>query len=248
MNESKITVLIVEDDPIIAADIKYLMQDLGYAPFPPIASAADAMLVLNNIKPDLALIDVSLEGDTDGVELATEINLKYPMPIIFLTTHHDRQTIDRIKTVRPSAYLVKPLEVHNLQTSIELALYNYHHQKPEIKENASPTEEYLGEKNFFVKVKNQLKKISLEQVLYIEAYDNYSFLHLAEGGKTIVSSNLKVLEGKLSERGFVRIHRSYLINLHAIEGIEEDVVLIKNAHLPVGKTYREDFMKRLNLL
>lgn len=243
----RISVLIVEDDPIIAADLKYLMQELGYSPFPPVASGEDALLVLVNIKPDFALIDVTLEGKMDGIALAAEINKKYKMPIIFLTAHHDRATIDRIKAVQPSAYLVKPLQEHNLQTSIELALYNHSHQKLEPK-GVEVSDDYVMGKHFFIKVKNQLKKVLLEDILYLEAYDNYSFVHTAEGNKHIIGSNLKVLESKLAEHQFVRIHRSYLINLQAIDGIEEDVVLIKTNHLPVGKTYREDFMKRISLL
>ncbi len=242
-----ITVLIVEDDPIIAADLKFLMQDLGYSPFPPVASAEDALLVLNNIKPDFALIDVTLEGDMDGIDLAEIINKKQRLPIIFLTAHHDRTTIDRIKAVQPSAYLVKPLEEHNLQTSIELALYNHSHQKLEPKQ-AEGGEDYVMGKHFFIKVKNQLKKVLLEDILFLEAYDNYSFVHTANGSKSIIGSNLKMLEHKLAEHQFIRIHRSYLINLRAVDGIEEDVVLIKENHLPVGKTYREEFMKRISLL
>ena len=93
----RITVLIVEDDPIIAADLKYFMKDFGYAPFPAVADADQAMLMLENIAPDFILMDVTLEGDVDGIQLAEQINAKMNVPIIFLTAHHDKSTIDRIK-------------------------------------------------------------------------------------------------------------------------------------------------------
>jgi len=247
MATSQITVLIVEDDPVIAADLSYFMKDFGYSPYPTVTNADDALLLLNNVQPDFILIDVSLEGGMDGIELAGEINKKHDLPLIFLTAHHDRKTIDRIKATRPSAYLVKPLQEHNLQTSIELALYNHSHKQLDSPSSEGSGEDYVSGDHFFIKVKNQLKKILLEDILVLEAYDNYSFMH-SKGQKQLIGSTLKSLEEKLAEFDFVRIHRSYIINLKAIEGIEDDIVLINNLHLPIGKTYKEDFMKKIKLL
>jgi len=243
----KITVLIVEDDPIIAADLTYFMKDFGYSPFPAVASAEQALLLLNNIVPDFILMDVTLDGKTDGIELAQQISKKHALPIIFLTAHHDRKTIDRIKAAQPSAYLVKPLQEYNLQTSIELALYNFSHQKFVNKDQDSSDADFVSGNHFFIKVKNQLKKVLLDQILFIEAYDNYSFVHTADQ-KYLIGSTLKAVEQKLAEHQFVRTHRSTIVNLKVIEGIEEDVILIREHKLPIGKTYREDFMKRINLL
>jgi len=242
-----ITVLIVEDDPIIAADLTYFMKDFGYSPFPAVASAAQAWLLLNNVVPDFILMDVTLEGDVDGIELAKQINKKHALPIIFLTAHHDRKTIDRIKAAQPSAYLVKPLQEYNLQTSIELALYNYSHQKLVNKSQDTSDTDFVSGNHFFIKVKNQLKKVLLDQILFVEAYDNYSFVHTAEQ-KYLIGSTLKAVEQKLAEHQFVRTHRSTIVNLKVIDGIEEDVILIREHKLPIGKTYRDDFMKRINLL
>jgi DNA-binding LytR/AlgR family response regulator len=247
MAATKVTVLIVEDDPIIAKDLSYHLQDLGYSPFPPVRSVEDALLLLNNVTPDLVLIDVSLEGEEDGIDLAEKINQQHDLPIIFLTALHDRATIDRIKATRPSAYLVKPLQVHNLQTSIELALYNQAHQSLTEEPIAERTEDFVTGSHFFIKVKQQLRKVLLEEVEVLEAFDNYAFLHTADQ-KHIISSSLKDLERKLIDQPFVRIHRSYMVNLGAIERIEEDIVVIRDFRIPIGKTYKEEFMKRIQLL
>lgn len=247
MSTTQITVLIVEDDPVIAADLTFFMKDFGYSPYPSVSNASDALLLLNNVQPDFILIDVTLEGEKDGIELATEINKKHDLPLVFLTAHHDRNTIDRIKATRPSAYLVKPLQEHNLQTSIELALYNHSHKKMANKDTDSTGEDFVSGEHFFIKVKNQLKKILLDDIMVLEAYDNYSFLHSSDQ-KHLIGSTLKSLEQKLGDHDFIRIHRSYMINLKAIEGIEEDVVLINKMHLPIGKTYKDDFMKQIQLL
>lgn len=246
MPESKITVLIVEDDPIIAADLGYLVKDFGYSPYPAVSTAADALQLLENVVPDLLLVDVSLEGDMDGIALVEAINKKHNLPIVFLTALHDRDTINRIKATQPSAYLVKPIQEHNLQTSLELALYNHSHQKLSAHKDDS-SDDFISGKHFFIKVKNQLRKILLDDIIALEAYDNYSFVHTADQ-KYIVGSTLKTLEQKLPDDRFVRIHRSYMVNLAAVEGIEEDIVIICKLRIPVGKTYREDFMRRISLL
>ncbi len=247
MSGEKITALIIEDDPIIAADLTYLMKDFGYSPLPPVRNYDDALLMLESVVPDFLLIDVTLEGEKDGIELANAINEKHDLPIIFLTAHHDRQTIDRIKATRPSAYLVKPIEEHNLQTSIELALYNHNHQRLEPKHEEGHGADFVSGNFLFIKVKNQLKKLLLDDILSLEAFDNYVYVHTPEK-KYLIGSNLKTIESKLPAEHFIRVHRSYMVNLRAVEGIEEDVILIKEQHIPIGKTYRENFMKRINLL
>ncbi|MBR9923087.1 MAG: response regulator transcription factor [Bacteroidetes bacterium] len=249
MDSSRLTVLIVEDDPIIASDISHHLKDFGYAPFPAATSAEDALVLMENVVPDFVIIDVSLDGDMDGIQLAEKINEKHEIPIIYLTAHHDRQTIDRIKATRPRAYLVKPLQVHNLQTSIELALYNHSHNEMNTKSSEPESmEDFISGDHFFIKVKNQLRKILLEDIRVLEAYDNYSFAHIGKGDKHIIGSTLKTLEQKLADHQFVRIHRSYIVNLKAVESIEDDIVSIGSMHIPIGKTYKEEFMKRIQLL
>jgi DNA-binding LytR/AlgR family response regulator len=192
-------------------------------------------------------MDVTLEGKMDGIELAGEINKKMDVPIIYLTAHHDRETIDRIKSTQPSAYLVKPLQEYNLQTSIELALYNHSHQNLQSRNSDGFDNDYISGDHFFIKVKSQLKKVRVNEIQFFEASDNYSYLHLQEQ-KYLISTTLKGLEEKLEEFGFLRVHRSYVINIKAIDSIEEDVVVISGHHIPVGKTHRENFMKRIKLL
>lgn len=249
MSDNNISILIVEDDPVIAADLTFIMQDLGYSPFPPMRNAADVMLMLKNTLPDCIILDVNIEGKMDGIELAEKIKNEFRLPIIFLTAHHDRNTIERIKKIQPSAYLVKPIEVHTLQTTIELALYNASHgdmnQKDTLNDNTN--DEYISDRYFFIKVKNQLKKILLEEIVYLEAYDNYSYLHTPET-KYIISSNLKAIETKLTDHQFVRVHRSYLVNLKYVDGIEDESILMNKVRIPIGKTYRDDFMKFIDLL
>lgn len=247
MSTANITIMIVEDDPIIAEDLKYYMEDFGFSPFPPVSNAADALRLLKNSQPDCIILDVSLEGEKDGIQLAEKINTLYDLPIIFLTAHHDRSTLDRIKATHPSAYLVKPIQEYNLLTSIELALYNHSHKAHNAKAKSLEGDDFVSGQHFFIKVKQQLKKILLTEIDAFEAYDNYSFVYTSDQ-KLIIGSTLKSIEEKLKDFNFIRIHRSYVVNLQSIQGIEEDIVLLPQLKIPIGKTYKEEFMKRIQLL
>ena len=243
--KDKISALVVEDDPIIAADLVWLLKDINLSPFPPVASSEEAFMVLENTVPDLILMDVTIEGDMDGIQLASHIRKAHDLPIVFLTAHHDRQTMDRIKEVRASAYLVKPVHANSLQAAIELALYNHQHAKP-THQMQEEVDDLISSSTVFIKVKNQLKKVNLKDIAFFEAEDNYVFIHLGEE-KHLLSTNLKTLEPRLPAN-FLRVHRSFIVNLEAIDGIEEDVILMGKNHIPLGRTYREEFIGKINPL
>jgi DNA-binding LytR/AlgR family response regulator len=244
MESPKTTALVVEDDPVIAADLVWLLKDFGYSPFPAVESADEARLLFENVRPDIVLMDVSIEGGVDGIDLAREIQERWDVPIVFLTAHHDRRTMDRIKAIRASAYLVKPLQGHSLQAALELALYNHSHRQL----TSSESEEFqpLQGQEFFIKVKNQLRKFHVDDMICMEAADNYAFIH-TRTEKHLINHTLKELEEKLPH-SFVRVHRSFIVNMNAVDGIEEDVVLVGKLHLPLGKTYRDEFMQRIRTL
>ena len=90
MGKTKSKILIVEDEPIIASDIEMILEDLGYEVTGVEDSAEDAMMnIVSNI-PDLVLLDINLEGDVDGIMLAEDINEKFQIPFVFLTSNADK--------------------------------------------------------------------------------------------------------------------------------------------------------------
>ncbi len=242
-----ILILIVEDDPIIAADLAGHIHDFGWIPMGPARRAEDALELIRRMPPDLVLIDVRLEGKTDGIELAHSINSETDLPLVFLTAHHDRQTLERIKATHPSAYLVKPIQAHNLQTGIELALYNHAHReaRSEVVAGMQGSGEYVSEDAFFFRIGNRLQRLKLQDIKAFEAYGNFSFLWWTEG-KELLGNPLKSIEQRLSGLGFLRVHRSYVINLRAVEGIQDDECIMHGGmRIPVGGSYREELMRSI---
>ena len=116
-------VLIVEDEGLIAHDIAARLELLGYKVVDTVSTAAEAVEMAP--KADVVLMDIRIDGPKDGIEAAREIREKHHVPVVFLTAHADRSTLDRAKITGPLGYLVKPLATASLQTAIEIAVYRH---------------------------------------------------------------------------------------------------------------------------
>ncbi len=122
---SHIRVLIVEDEPLIAEDIREILTNIDFEVSGVAYDAETAFHSLKTDTPDLALIDISLGLGPDGISVAKEINDKYDLPFVFLTSYSDRPTLDRVKETRPMGYIVKPFSEADLFTTLEVALHNF---------------------------------------------------------------------------------------------------------------------------
>jgi DNA-binding NarL/FixJ family response regulator len=122
---SEIQILIVEDEPMIAEDLADICKELGYEVFETALTAGQAMVKLKTEKPDIVLLDVNLEDDIDGIQIAEYINEHLKCPFIFITSYADDVTIDRAKRTKPMGYIVKPFRKQDLFSAIEIALYNF---------------------------------------------------------------------------------------------------------------------------
>lgn len=119
------SILIVEDNPIIARDISGILKKKGYAIRGTASSAHETMAILKGGAPDLILMDIILEGDKDGIELAVDISAQYDVPIIYLTAHSDEKTVERAKKTVPYGYVTKPISQQELLLTVEISLYKH---------------------------------------------------------------------------------------------------------------------------
>ena len=116
-------VLIVEDDAVIARDLKDTLQELGYRVVGIAPSADEAMKIVSRERPDVALTDIRLQGARDGVSVADELRRVHRVPVVFLSAHADEVTVARARRAAPFGYLVKPYRAMEVKCSIEVALY-----------------------------------------------------------------------------------------------------------------------------
>ena len=131
----QIRVLVVEDEPLIAEDIRETLDNIDFY-VSGVAYNSDAALAqLEDNTPDIVLLDVNLGSEKDGIEIAEIINQKFNLPFIYLTSYADRATIDRAKHTHPMGYVVKPFDEKDLFTTLEIALFNFNQKQPLVQLN-----------------------------------------------------------------------------------------------------------------
>jgi PAS domain S-box-containing protein len=122
---AKTTILIVEDEAIVAADLAGKLNQLGYEVVGTAAEGEKAVELACSLEPQVVLMDIWLKGPMDGIEAAEAIRRRHCAPVIFLTAHSDSATLERAKLSDPFGYILKPFEERELATTIEMALYKY---------------------------------------------------------------------------------------------------------------------------
>lgn len=373
---SKIKILVVEDESIVAKDIQNTLIRLGYDVPATASNAASAYQKLEDIQPDLVFLDIKLKGEIDGIQIAEKIKNTYDIPVIFLTSFVDKATLDRAKVTEPYGYIVKPFNESDLQSTVEMALYKFEKDKEtkyskdryenallnleeaiiilntdctitflnpkaetqlgygnesatgkdlfslvkideesgrnldrnslvekiktdkvcdlknasvtfnrdgsnvkadvtcspvkDEKENligyafvirktgsgspvssaitgTEPVENMIIQNSFFVKKGSMLVKVFLENINWIQAMDNYVIIQTGSD-QFVIHSTMKDIEMKLPADKFLRVHRSYIIAIDKINVLDENTVLIGDKTIPVGKSYKDAFMNRLNFL
>lgn len=125
----KYSILIVEDEPLIAEDIKGYLEESGFRVTGLAQDGEEALDLLTKELPDALLLDISLGSEPDGITLAGIVRERYALPFVFLTSHADKMTLERAKKTFPAGYLLKPFDGPDLMTSLEIALFNHLNQQ-----------------------------------------------------------------------------------------------------------------------
>lgn len=247
MNKTKI--LIVEDEAIIAENIKETIKELGYDVVGIAANALDAIDLFHTTKPDIILLDINIQGEKNGIWLAK--NIFSTKPFVFLTAYGDENTIKEAVSTKPSGYLLKPFRVEDISATIQLALENFVNNKEAIL-NDKPVKK-AEEKNFistkktvFIKQKSAYIKLVFEDILFIEADKNYLKIQtLKEQFK--IRSTLKDITNNLPKT-FIQTHRSFIVNSSYIEKINPLNLVVETFTIPLGSSFKKNVLNILNLI
>lgn len=238
---AKIKILIVEDEPIIAADLERQLRKMDYEVLTSVESGEEAIEIAKNDSPDLILMDVQLEGDLDGVDTAHQISKICDATIIFLTSNTDERTFSRARLTNPHAFLSKPFRKHDLKHSIELAISNMPHLSEGEQPEEDPDPLWMNDR-IFIKSKNWMVKIQMDDLLWIEADSCYCTLKTTEKDYTIVST-LKKFSQQIPNKELLRVHRSYIVNLTKVDKISDTHLSIGKTVIPIGRSYKETVFK-----
>ena len=259
MSTEPINVLIVEDESIVALDLSAGLERDGYNVVGIADHAEEALQLFTENPVDILLMDINILGKKDGIDTATELLQKKMVPVIFLTAFTDPATVDRVKHIQAAAFLTKPYSITNVRIAIELALNNLAMTRQADTGKVIPLEkterpvpdttdkETVLQMNDYIFVKNNyvFVKIRLADLLYLEADNNYVNVITLEK-KFVLRLSLSQLLEKIDYKPLVRIHRSYAVNIDAIQSFNDQEVLVGKTELPIGRNYKEDFLRYFN--
>ena len=208
-------ILIVEDEPNYADTLEMFVDELGYQTIGIAEEGQKALKFFRSKQPDLVLLDINIEGEMSGIDLARIFQAERPTPVIFITSYDDKDTFNKAKETVPSAYLIKPFDPVQLERSMELATlraYTTSHEEDVFEDNRHVV---LAKDFFFVKERNKLVKLMITDILWVSVEDKYCILH-TENKKFVIRQSLKELADKLNPQEFVQTHRSHIVNIKKV--------------------------------
>ena len=261
--------MIVEDEFIIADRLEDLLTSNGYQVLPVTDNYNDSVDQLNKELPDLALLDINIKGDKDGIELADYIYKHFNIPVIFLSAYSDPETVLRAKAAHPNTYILKSKPIlkatelieaiqQQLMISIKVALpdlternkiktLGIFHKVKEIdtsRRREIDKDEDPVDKEMFLR---------FDEINFIESNNQFEkntvLIHSNQKDKAFVlRGTMKEVEVMLPEH-FVRLHDSYIVNLHKITARRlPHKLFIDNDHFNIGDKYKESVIEKITRL
>ena len=228
--------IIVDDNKMASMALKQLVNQVPNLELVAECSdAAEALTYMNSSQVDLLLLDIEMP-EMNGFELIKKLGNKRPL-IIFTTAKKD-YAVEAFE-LSVVDYLVKPITLPRLRQATENAAEVLESNKEEVK---------VEEQGFvFVKDNGILKRISIDDILFLEAMGDYVKVHTHQKFH-VVHATLKSIEEKLPSSKFIRVHRSYIVAINKIDYIQEGTITIGKTTIPVADTHKATLNKRLNLL
>jgi DNA-binding LytR/AlgR family response regulator len=191
----------------------------------------EAINVLKEENIDLLFLDIEMPEMT-GMELLEALDTR---PMVIFTTSHKEYAADAFE-MNVIDYLIKPVTLPRFLKAVAKA------EAADAKDVVSTKQDY-----FFIKKDSVLTKVPIKDILWIEALGDYITIHTKDQ-RFLLHATLKAIESKLPSNKFVRVHRSYIVQIDNVKQVEDTTIYINETSIPVGALYRENFIKRLNPL
>ena len=233
----KISCVIVDDEPMARVVLASFVDKIPNLELvKSCKNAMEAFEVVNQQKIDIFFLDINMP-DISGLSLAKTINQK--SKIIFTTAYRE-YAVDGFN-LQAVDYLLKPIPFDRFLQAINRYFEGVYFIKNEIK-----TEESTLKNDFiFVRSERKMVKINFDEILYIESLSDYIKIYLADKIST-TRETISNIETKLPTNNFLRIHRSYIVNLKKVVSYTNEFVEIGKKAIPISRTYKENVLKKLN--
>ena len=248
----QVQVLFISSNSLFSSDIAEWITNIGHNIILSNVEEDEVVALMHAHHIDVALIDIQLAEAVKGIELGLLMNKLFKVPLVLLSSTDDEHIIKQARQVHPCVLLLSPFRDQQIRVAIEMALESRLEKKEEI------VKEPLRQKNqrikigadnkiLFLKSGNQFKRVQLNDILWLEAEGNYTSI-VTRFGTFLYSSVLKNFSEKLPPHLFLRVHRSFIVNINSITGFEENRLLINGKTIPISKNYKKDIFKYFEVI
>ena len=225
-------IYVVDDDAIFSRELYEILSINGYM----VECFSDPLLFLSkvrHVRPDLIFMDIDLQREIDGVEIAKMVKEQYSVPIIFISGYDEKDLLLRIGEANPATYLTKPFSEREVLFNVAIIL-----SRQKLTRVASGDEGTSHPAIQILTIKNGSKreKIEYNEIDYIQADSNYSVI-FHQGKKSVSSQTLKKIELQLASDFLLRVHRKYIVNINKITGISRTMLFLGPVKVPIGISY-----------
>lgn len=226
----KLKCLAVDDEPFA---LKQIVSYIEQTPFLELIgnceNAFEALEVIKKESVDLLFLDINMP-EMSGMELAQSLDTQ---TMVVFTTAYEEFALDSYK-VEAIDYLLKPISREDFMRAVKKVVDR---KKPVSSVNEKSDE-------FFVKSEGKIIRVSLEEISYIESMSEYVRIHFENGTNLMTLMSIKNLDSTLPQKDFMRVHRSYIVNLNKVQTIERNrIVFNKETYIPVSDQYKDAFKK-----
>ncbi|KXK36570.1 MAG: response regulator transcription factor [Saprospiraceae bacterium] len=251
MQAKNLDILIIEDDLIIAENIKETLQEIGFEKVYTAKNYEEVKALVSKVTPDLFLVDILLEHcEKDGIAIMMELQQKMHKPLIYISAFSDEKIRNRAKLTKPSAYLIKPMSSKQLEVAIDFVVSSFDYQSnigTEIDIDHSPI---ISESDcFYIKVKEKYERIEKSEIVYLQSEGSYTDI-ITVSKKVRHYVYLKSLLNRLKMPQLIRCHNSYVVNSDYIDSFNSFQVFIRMSdggilEIPVSSTYKVELMNKI---
>jgi two-component system, LytTR family, response regulator LytT len=219
-------ILIVEDELIVVEHLKLVLSQIGNFHISHVKTEEEAKTRILNSPPDCCFLDIRLSKRNEGISIAEWINIHQPLPFVFISAHSDLATLKSAINTEPITYITKPFKNTDIVAAVQMMIAS------------------LEKKSNFIILKdgNAERRINTKSIYYIQSDKNYIDF-VGEFGKITVRNSMKWAEANLPESKFVRVHKSFLINIEKIEVVQNNSITVSKQKIPISRNFSIDELK-----
>ncbi|MEQ6119097.1 response regulator transcription factor [Reichenbachiella sp. MALMAid0571] len=241
-----LNIVIVEEDPKVVENLCEILEYLNHQVVGEASNTKDALRLIEERNPNFLIINICVNAKSDGILLGRKVKEDYDIPFIFTSSDaDDTELIHKAIEEKPYGFVLKPYSIKDIDTAIQIA-FNQFEELSRLEFNllSKPSRELT---HIFLKVNSKLININLKDILWIESKGDYAVFK-TENDSFIIHSTMKNIETKLSNSQFLKVHRSFIINLDKIVNIEDSNLLIKDKIIPISRGNKDSLLRSIHML